>query len=490
MQAHEELFQQLGDQLTTSTQTLPRYKQLYEALRQQILDGLLVAGTRLPSSRLLAKHLGLARNTTLAALEQLCAEGYAVARAASGIYILPTSPVQWETVLVNVNTSTAKLGLSTRGERISHQSSIVSRRGVFTLGMPDVKEFPIELWQRYIARYARNPKLDWLSYTQQGGDYDLRTTVADYLRQARGISCDKEQILITNGTQLSLQLVANLLANPGDKVWLEDPGYPGARSAFDAAGLNVIGQPIDDEGLAPFIHAWQQPPRLIYTTPSHQFPTGVVMSAARRRSLLAAATRYQTWIIEDDYDSEFRYAGTPLAALHALAPSQVIYLGTFSKTLFPALRIGYMVLPEKLVAAFRITQARHHREPSYIIQKALADFIRDGHVNAHIRKMRREYQMRRDVLLELFQHELGDVVRLSGFDMGLHMVLYLPSKINDLEVEAKAQQRGIVARALTNYYSDKVQVRTPALLLGFGGSSKQEIMLAGKILAQIIREFS
>ncbi len=486
MKAHTELVQQLRTQLKKSArQNLPRYKQLYEVLRQQILDGLLLSGTCLPSSRILAEQLGIARNTALAALEQLCAEGYAAARPASGIYILPTAPMQWATANIAAN-SASNLGLSARGERISQQSQSSLLRGAFTIGLPDVKQFPFELWQRYVTRHARNPKLDWLGYPQQGGHIDLRTTIVDYLRMARGIRCDAGQILITHGTQHSLQLVADLLANPGDSAWVEDPGYRGVRSAFDAAGLKLINQPVDAEGLAPTNKAWQKPPRLIYTTPSHQSPTGVVMSAARRRNLLAAAAQNNTWVIEDDYDSEFRYAGTPLAALHALAPNQVIYMGSFSKVLFPALRIGYMVLPQNLVDAFRATQARHHREPSYIVQKALADFIRDGHANAFIRKMRREYQARRDALLELMHTKLGNLVNFSSIDTGLHFVMHLPPHLNDQKISAQAHQRGIVARALSSSYAGVAPANTSALLLGFGAADLDDIARAGKLLIKII----
>lgn len=238
-------------------------------------------------------------------------------------------------------------------------------RGAFAPGVPDLKQFPFKLWQRYLDRYVRNPKLQWQTNSNQGGSIELRKMLTDYLRIVRGIRCEPAQILITYGTQHSLQLIANLLADIHDRVWLENPGYQGARCIFDAAGLVTISQPVDNEGISPTLDAWRQPPRITYTTPSHLFPTGVVMSMARRRHLLSLASQHKTWVIEDDYDHEFHYGSSPLPALHALAPQQVIYLGTLSKTFYPSVHIGYMVLPEELVSAFCSTQVRHHREPSY-----------------------------------------------------------------------------------------------------------------------------
>ncbi len=468
--------------------SLPRYKQLYEALRQQILDGLLPPGTRLPSSRILAKQLKLSRNTAIAALSQLCAEGYAEARPASGIYVLPTLPAEWNTDSDDKPGSTTVLNLSSRGLRISKDAQKIGMRGAFTPGIPDLKNFPFALWQRYVARYARNPRLSWQGYPCQGGHTELRQIIAEYLRLFRGIRCDAQQILITHGTQSSLQLTANLLTDHEDCVWMENPGYPGAHSAFTAAGLTVIGQPVDAEGLAPANQAWQKPPRLIYVTPSHQYPLGMVMTAARRRQLLTRAAQHNTWFIEDDYDSEFRYSNAPLAAMQALSPQQVIYLGTFSKTLFPALRVGYMVLPENIVDAFRATQARHHREPAYVVQSALTDFIRDGHYNAHVRKMRYKYQARQEALVRLFQQELGSLVQWSGLDTGLHLAALLPSGIDDWVVETQASQQGVIARCLQNYYvpSSLISTPSPGLVLGFGDASPQDIARAGKILARIL----
>lgn len=485
MTAAFDILSSLRSQLAyTKPAKLPRYKQLYEAIRQLILDGWLSPGACLPSSRLLTQELKLSRNTALAAIDQLCAEGYAETRPASGVYVLPTAP-NWDLSGVH-RVLSSTLSLSNRGQRLSKDARPVVKNGFFSSNIPDLRQFPFELWQRYVNRYARNPKLSWQAYPRQGGCLELRQAIAEYVRTARGIQCDAKQILITHGAQAGLQLVAHLLADAGDRVWLENPGYPGAYNAFTAAGLCTIGQPVDEEGIAPALKAWRKPPRLIYTTPSHQFPLGVVMSAARRRQLLAQASQHKTWIIEDDYDSEFRYSGTPLAALQALSANQVIYLGSFSKTLFPALRIGYLILPENLFDDFRAFQARHLREPSYVTQSALADFIRDGHFSAHIRKMRREYQYRRDALITLFEKNFHDNVQLKGTSAGLHLLVQLPKGADDSAIEQQANQYGIAARSI-QHYNYHHRLKLSALILGFGHTDLTEIDKAGNLLIKVIK---
>ena len=405
---------------------------------------------------------------------------------AAGVYILPTAPTIWP----NRKQSVAKRGsidLSLRGKKMIAPLKTKPMRGAFTLGLPDLKQFPFTLWQRYVARQARNPQLDWQAYPCQGGLAELRQTIADYLRLTRGIHCDAGQVLITHSTQQSLRLAADLLADPGDLAWIEDPGYLGARCALDAANLHIIHQPVDGEGFSPPADAWRHAPKLIYTTPSHQYPTGVVMSAARRRQLLALATQHRSWLLEDDYDSEFRYVGTPIAALQALDPHQVIYLGTFSKVFFPALGIAYMVLPSHLIDPFRAAQARYQREPSYVLQKALADFIRDGHASAYIRKMRLEYRTRRDTLIDLLQSELGNEISLKGIETGLHLMMELPAYMSDRVIAAKAYEAGIITRALTDCYAKGKSDCSNALLLGFGDASSQDIVRAGKTLCHIIQ---
>jgi GntR family transcriptional regulator/MocR family aminotransferase len=483
MRVDKEFIHQLVIILEQAPPNLPRYRALYEALRQQILEGFLLPGTCLPSSRVIAQELGYARNTVMKALEQLCAEGYALARPKSGTYILATAPSFGDCLQLTAPSNIVQL--SSRGKRISDRALPISeKRGAFAVGVPDLKQFPFVLWQRYLTRHARNPKLSWQINASRGGSIELRQALVDYLRMSRGIICDKTQILITHGTQHSLNLIANLLADLGDKVWVEDPGYLGARCIFDAAGLTVIPKMIDDEGLSPEQNAWDEPPQLIYLTPSHQFPTGVVMSATRRRHLLALALQHQSVVIEDDYDSEFRYTGASLAALHALAPKQVIYLGTFSKTFFPALGIGYMVLPEHLVEAFQLTQARYQREPSYVMQTALADFIRDGHASHHICKMRREYQSRRDNLVLVLKQELAGLLRLDGLDTGMHLIAYLPSDLDDQQVAVEAYQQGIIVSALSQYY--ETSTKQSALLLGFGDVDQTQVFVSGKRLCRII----
>lgn len=473
-----------------SPSPLPRYKQLYEELRTQILNGLLTPGLKLPSSRQLAKRLNLSRNTTIAALNQLCAEGYAESRPASGIYILPAWPARWDKLSNLKNVQMTGITLSSRGQRLYQDAPKHRAHGAFIPGVPDLKLFPWALWQRYLSRYARNPKLNWQSYPQQGGLKELQQIIMEHLRIFRGIQCLPQQVLITHGTQNSLNLIVSLLTDAQDPVWMENPGYPGARSAFLSGDLHIIGQDVDAQGIAPALSAWKNPPRLIYVTPSHQYPLGVVMSASRRQQLLMQASGKPTWFIEDDYDSEFRFEGAPIAAMQAIAPHQVIYLGTFSKTLFPALGIGYMVLPENCIDAFRAVQARHQREPAYVLQCALANFIADGHYSAHVRTMRQEYCHRKTVLVNLLRENLGEQVQLQGTDTGLHLTLILPSHIDSEQIETQAYQQGIIARSLKKYYLPSAQAKNlfEGTVLGFGQTDSKKIVRAGKILTNIIEQ--
>jgi GntR family transcriptional regulator/MocR family aminotransferase len=264
---------------------IPCYKQLYEILRKQILEGFLVTGTCLPSSRQLSQQLNISRNTAIAALNQLCVEGYAEAKPGSGFYIAANLPTKWRKSSSS-SFSRTSFQLSHRGQLLYKDAPITSSHGAFIPGVPDLKLFPFTLWNRYVSRYARNPRLYWQSYPMEGGLKELRMIIAEHLRLFRGIQCTPNQVLITHGTQNSLNLIVSLLTDKQDVVWIENPGYPGARSAFLSGDLKIVGQPIDKDGIAPPPSAWEKPPRLIYVTPSHQYPLGAVMSASRRQEFI------------------------------------------------------------------------------------------------------------------------------------------------------------------------------------------------------------
>lgn len=296
---------------------------------------------------------------------------------------------------------------------------------------PDVlalDEFPVALWSRLVGRRWRAATVAQLDYADPAGHGPLREAIASYLGAARGVRCAPAQVLITSGSQQGIDLAARALLNPGDPVWVEEPGYRGAKAALSAAGVSLHPVPVDDEGLRVDAGAAACPrARMAYVTPSHQYPTGATMSLARRLALLDWARRAGAWIVEDDYDSEYRYAGRPLPALQGLDTSgRVVYVGTFSKVLFPALRLGYVVAPDALIDAFARMQALVNRQIPTLDQAVLADFILDGHFARHIRRMRQLYAARQAALVEAVRRDLGDVIEVRSAEAGLHVVGWLP----------------------------------------------------------------
>ncbi|MFC4159511.1 MocR-like pyridoxine biosynthesis transcription factor PdxR [Chitinimonas lacunae] len=464
----------------------PLYRQLYRRLRQAIIDGRLRPGARLPSTRALAAEWGVGRNTALAAVEQLQAEGYLTARVGAGTYVsvalpdpMPSRPSQW---LVNSEVG-KEPGLSARARGlltwVSEREEGETR--AFMPGVPDLATFPWPLWFKLLARQQRAAKpADW-DYGHEAAHPALRTALVDHLTLARGVVCRPEQIIVTAGMQQALDLLARTLADPGDVAWIEEPGYPGAQAAFTAAGLTLNPIPVDEHGMA-----WQDadypPPRLIYVTPSHQYPLGSVLSMARRQALLREAAQHGAWIVEDDYDGEFRHDGRPLAALQGLdRGGRTVYLGTFSKVMFPALALAYMVVPLQLARDIALLQARLYRKPCRVTQAALAEFISAGHFGAHLRRMRGLYANRRDKLLDTLQQRLGTEARFYGAEAGMHLVLRLPGHCNDVEVAHRLAAAGLTTPPLSDYALCKPPF--PGLLLGYGAVEDATLRLAAHRLA-------
>ncbi|RXZ42786.1 PLP-dependent aminotransferase family protein [Crenobacter cavernae] len=466
---------------------LPKNRQLYLLLRGLILDGTLKAGSRLPTTRELARDLGLSRNTVMYAFEQLLAEGYVTARTGSGTYVADTRPE--DSMRVEGSAKVEHGGgeggrLSTRGGRLIEQAGALSVQwGAFVPGVPDVTAFPYRTWARIQNKVWRRPGPQWLTYGQSGGHGPLREALADYLKVARSVVCDPEQILITHGIHQAIDLILCMLSDPGDAAWIEEPGYWGIRNLLNTSGLRVNAIPVDEEGLNPQPDDWNAPPRLVFVTPSHQYPTGAVMSLARRRALLEMARQHDRWVVEDDYDSEFRYGGRPLASLQGLdTAGRVLYVGTFSKTVFPSMRMGYMVLPKSLVEPFRVALSELYRAGHQLDQAILADFIAEGHFVAHIRRMRMLYGERRERLLDGIKSELGEG-RVLSYDSqaGLHLVLELDG--DDKAATEAARQAGLIVRPLSQYYQDPARSRN-GLLLGYAGVPEKEIVPA---LQKLIR---
>jgi len=471
----------------------PDHRRLYRVLQEGILHDELQPGTRLPSSRNLAAELGIARNTVIHAYEQLTLEGYLSAGVGSGTYVADTVPDKPDGLgAPGAAPEAPKLAqptLSARGHALVRDAGASARQwGAFMPGVPEVRMFPARTWSRLHNRLLRNPSPALLTYPVGAGYPALRTALADYLHTARGVNCVPEQIIITAGIHPSLQLITHLLCDPGDSAWIEDPGYWGVRGVLNAAGVRTVPLPVDEDGLHLESGMGCAPPKLIVVTPSHQYPLGSVMSVARRRQLLATARASGAWVVEDDYDSEFRYGSRPLPSLQGLdEEGSVLYMGTFSKVLFPSLRIGYLVVPPALVDAFSTGLSEMFRGGQILTQAVLADFIAEGHFVSHIRRMRGVYAERRDALLGAIRQEFGDSLPVHDSAAGLHMVLGLPRHSNDAEVAEAALARDVITRPLSRYYQDQSS-RLPGLLLGYGHVEAEQISDRFATLAQVIRE--
>ncbi|MET3134270.1 GntR family transcriptional regulator/MocR family aminotransferase [Oxalobacteraceae bacterium GrIS 1.11] len=470
---------------------LPQQRRLYEAAKTAIHQRQLGAGNKLPSSRDLARDLGVARNTVVAAFEQLAAEGYVTSALGSGTYVAnlqePAPGMQRGAGPLN----SVGAPLSQRGREITTFAA-GERYEIqpFAPGDADFSSFPFKLWQRLQNRVWREARADLLDYGQCGGYLPLRQAITEYLRISRSVKVSVEQVMITAGTQQSLDLCAQLLADVGDTAWVEDPCYWGARRVFQARDLMLHPITVDANGMALDASDLATEPRLIYVTPSHQYPTGAVMSLARRRELLGVAVQKNAWILEDDYDSEFRYTGRPLAALQGLdSDDRVVYMGTFSKVLYPGIKIGYIVVPPALIAPFKSALYDLQRPGQLMVQAALADFITLGHFSTHIRKIRQIYGARRALLRRtLLAHmgaQLGCGVGISSEESGLHLVVELPDWADDVALARLAAQSHIQVKALSTYYLAPPLRR--GLLVGYAYVTAEKIASCGKLLATVIQ---
>lgn len=470
----------------------PGYRRLAHLLQQAILSGQLASGAKLPSSRALGADLGIARNTVTQVYEQLHAEGYVQAQTGSGTYVADTSPARMPQAAARAERRAPRdhLRLSQRGRRTIELAGVGKRQwGAFMPGVPDVTEFPFKTWMRLQNRIWRSARPELMTYAQGGGYRPLRRTLADYLRVARAASCQPDQVIVTTGIHQSLDLAMRLLCDVGDEVWIEEPCYWGIRNLLLSSGLKTVPIPVDGEGMAPTAKHLARPPRLIICTPSHQYPLGMVMSLARRRMLLEYARQHDCWIVEDDYDSEFRYGIRPLASLQGLDPhGQVIYMSSFSKLLFPGMRVGYMVVPAAMADLFAQGIAELYREGQMLLQAILAEFIDEGYLGTHIRRMRGLYAERREVLLAAVRTRYGERFPVLGGDSGLHMALGLPHLKDDLPVMRKAQELGILTRALSGYYST-ARAAQRGLLLGYASVPGEHIGPAFDQLARAIDSF-
>ncbi len=481
----------------------PLQQQVYDGLRRSILEGRLAPGSRLPSTRTLARELGVSRNTVLLAYDQLLAEGYVVGRVGSGTFVAAELP---DAMLAaprdgaeGSDAPAAPSRLSAYGRRVvevdpldipgrRREAPAPRLRFDFRYGCPAVAEFPHDVWRRLVARRVRRATVRSLGYGRTEGEPALREAIAGHLRRARAVACRTEQVVVVQGSQQALDLVARLLVDPGDVVVMEEPQYQGARKVFLAAGARLVTAPVDAEGAdLSALPRDAEAARLVYVTPSHQFPTGVTMSLARRLELLAFAERTSAFVLEDDYDSELRYEGRPIESVQGLdRRGRVIYVGTFSKVLFPALRVGYLVLPEPLVPLVAAAKWLADRHTATLEQEVLADFIVEGHFERHLRRARAGNAARRAALLEALRTYLGDRAVVEGANAGMHLLVWLPGlKAEDVGgVVAAAAAEGVGVYPVAPYYLSPPA--TAGLLIGYASLDAGEIREGIRRLASVI----
>ncbi|MBI1775761.1 MAG: PLP-dependent aminotransferase family protein [Proteobacteria bacterium] len=451
-------------------------RQLYQILRTYILEGRIGAGTSLPATRTLAQHLGVGRNTVVAAYDQLFAEGYVEAQPGSGTRVaaLLQFPIQGRQEHVPADPP----GLSRRGQLMASRPQPPRSPGKlnFHPGFPESASFPFSTWARLLAKNARRRSDDILSYQSFAGYWPLREAIAEYLAVARGVTCSPEQVIVVTGAQAALDLVARLLLDPGQRAWLEEPGYLGARSALLGGGAELASLRVNRRG-------WElgdpdlPTPRMIYVTPSCQWPLGTIMRLDERLRLLTLAEQHNAWIIEDDYDGEYRFRGQPVPALRGLDLSErVIYIGTFGKTLFSSLRIGFLVAPPRLAPAFERALSVTGQFAPLLLQATLADFIREGYFATHLKRMRRLYLRRQKDIIQLCRRELGQWMDVSENDAGMQIMGWLKQGLDDRAIASAALRHGVDVQPVSiNYRHDPPR---HGLLLGYAGLGDRETVKA------------
>ena len=460
----------------------PMYQQLSDWFRRAIGSGQLRPGQRLPSTRSLAMQLGISRIPVLGAYEQLQAEGFLETFTGAGTCVARAIPSALpERAKKPRPASDALPPASSR--RTSQRAALMrspeptwlANMGAFRVGLPALDAFPSALWGRLVSRHARRLDRESMGYGEPMGHLSLREAIAEYLGASRGVGCDAAQVIITTGAQQALQICAHVLLDAGERVWMEDPGYPGAHQALRTAGVAMVPVPVDAQGID-VAHGARvgADARAVYISPSHQFPLGMAMSASRRMQLLSWAAQHDAWIIEDDYDSEYRFGSRPLSSLQGMdMHDRVIYIGTFSKVMFPALRLGYMVVPKDLVADFQAGRDAIDTFTSALYQSVMTEFIREGHFARHIRSMRTLYMQRRAAVLEAIARHLGDRLEVIGTEAGMQLAGLLPHGVDDVEVSRRAARVGVSVRPLTPCYL--VRPERGGLILGYGGANLAQI---------------
>jgi GntR family transcriptional regulator / MocR family aminotransferase len=472
-----------------SKQRGPLFRQVYVSLRQAILSGTFPANGRLPSTRDLADQLDISRTVVLLAYDQLLAEGFVIGRGGSGTYVADGLSSNRSVT----SKKSSNLRLSTFGSAAAHAAATLdfsgrrspSHRYDFKFGRSesDIETFPFEAWRRILLRRARKTSVAALDYGPAAGSLSLRDAICTHLRRSRAVVCNPSEVIVVNGSQQALDLIVRVLLERGDRVAIENPSYPGTREILLAAGVRLLPVAVDQDGLNPT--RLPEDARICFVTPSHQFPTGAILSLARRLALLEWAKRKNSIIVEDDYDGEFRYDGHPLESLQGLdSEGRIIYVGTFSRTVFPALRVGYLIVPKSLTAAFTAAKWLNDQHSATLEQQTLAEFITTGAYERHLRRVRRRITARREALLDAIDKHLCDRVEVTGAGAGAHVVLWPRQRISENGVIARAASREVGIYGVSRYFLKK-PLRT-GFILGYSRMREAEIREGIRRLGEVL----
>ncbi len=477
----------------------PLYRQIYETIRRSILSGEFYSGKQLPASRHLAKQLGVSRMTVINAYDQLLAEGYLESRAGAGTYVAEHLPEEFlQTPRVEVPTSESKtlprnLKLSEYGSNVLQESRAVLQSNQatpvvpFQYGLVAIDEFPFDIWAKLTNRCYYSLPRNEFGYGDPAGFFPLREAIAAYLKSFRAVNCTPEQIIVTTGAQHAFDLIGRIFLSPNAEAWVENPCYSGAKQVFQSFEAQLVPVAVDKNGFDVAALKQSRKAQLVYVTPSHQFPLGVTMSLSRRLQLLEWARAAESWIVEDDYDSEFRYEGRPLASLQGLdRAGRVLYIGTFSKTIFSALRLGCLVVPPDLIEVFTAVRALNGSHSPLIDQATLAAFINEGHFTRHIRRMRKLYQRRQEILITEVKKHLAGRLEVKKSLSGMHLIGWLPDGVDDRIVAEKAAEFGVKTVAVSSFLLTERE--RGGLVLGYAATSEKQIKQGVKQLAEAMKD--
>ncbi len=485
-------FAYLANLSLDKNESMPLHRQLFLALRDNILSGVIKPGTRLPSTRLLATDLNVSRNTILAAFDQLTAEGYLQSKVGAGSYIsdqLPDDLLQSKPNPSDRSTVSRKLKLSSHAEALRpFEKKSDNRQGDFSPGKPELEQFPFDVWARLLAKHWRRPAKSYLVDNPVAGSAALREALSEHLAQTRAVKSTPEQVIVLSGSQQAIHLVIKAFANANDPILMEDPGFPGTRTSILAAGARAIPVPIDEQGFM-LNEAINRAPqaRLACLSPSHQYPLGPTMSLQRRLEILNWAKQEDKFLLEDDYDSEYRYTGRPISSLQGLdTDNRVFYVGSMSKVMFSGLRLGYLVVPEDLIDIFHALRRDIDGHSPATAEAALAEFISEGHLATHIRRMRTLYDLRQKRLLSLLHEHCSDFLTVAAQECGMHLIAFLKDTLSDIAIETRCRKEGLFLRALSRFY--EAADAKNGLIIGFAGTSEKQMPQLVMKLSKILQE--